>query len=357
MAITFYTLDVGHGLCQIIRFGERAILIDGGGGVGKRVAEDFLKRYIRVIVAYVATHNDADHVGAAPELLDHYSTPATLKSAWMLLDRPARRPQQRAEEVIPLFGYLKRREEDQTIGKLVPLFVSNGPTGSATLVHREDAERAELQLIFPKLFDAAGSFLRGQSDAVATNQSSAILRLVLDGSSQRASALITGDANCESFRVAREVYRLDLSARVLAVPHHGGQIPVPPGSPDWATVVGWIKPEIAVVSAGFGRVPQSTVTKRATFDPLRQHDAVICCTQLTKHCNPSFASLHPSVISISGRPVPQMSGQKDFPEAVGCAGTIAIRILSDGTVKLVRRDEHQAAVNQKVVPTGCPHCR
>ena len=51
MGITFNTVDVGHGLCQVIRFGNRAILIDGGGKVGKRVAEDFLKRYIKVIVA------------------------------------------------------------------------------------------------------------------------------------------------------------------------------------------------------------------------------------------------------------------------------------------------------------------
>ena len=69
MSIAFYTVDVGHGLCQVIRFGDRAVLIDGGGKFGKRIGEDFLKRYIKVIVAYIATHNDAmDTAKASPHV-------------------------------------------------------------------------------------------------------------------------------------------------------------------------------------------------------------------------------------------------------------------------------------------------
>lgn len=358
MSIAFYTVDVGHGLCQVIRFSQRAILIDGGGTIGKRIAEDFLKRYVKVIVAYVATHNDADHVGAATELLDHYSSASTLESIWLLLDRPAKNPAQRDKDVIPLLGYSKRREDQRTIGKRCALYVHDDIAGHAKLLHREDAESAELQLLFPMALDTSAAAIRGMPSAVATNQVSAVLRLVLDSDKNRAAALITGDANCQSFQMAREVYGFDLSARVLSVPHHGGEIPKPGGAPEWKTVVSWVAPEIALVSAGFSRVPQPTVTKRATFDPLRVSGVTTCCTQITKYCHPQFKNFHPSVLAVSESPLPQMSGNKDFPDAIGCAGTITITVRSDGTVSLARRDEHQTAVDQNVVPgMGCPHCR
>jgi beta-lactamase superfamily II metal-dependent hydrolase len=350
-------VDVGHGLCQVIRFGDRAILVDSGGKVGKRVAEDFLKRYIKVVVAYVATHNDSDHVAAAPEILDYYSSATTLKSIWLLLDRPAKREDQTDEDVIPLLGYSKRREEAGTIGGRYPLYVSpqlNHPTP----IYTDSAENAEFQLLFPRMFDTTAAVVRGQPNAVATNQSSAILRLVVGGSKNRAAALITGDANCQSFQIAHEIYKFDLSARVLSVPHHGGEIPVPKGAPTWSTVVRWISPEIAVVSAGYGTVPQSTTTKRATFDSLRQNNVTTCCTQITEHCHPKFEDLHPSVVAATKYPLPQMSGRKEFPKAVGCAGTITIKIETNGEVRLVGRQRHQDAVDDKVVPgLGCPHCR
>jgi len=357
LSIAFYTVDVGHGLCQVIRFGDRGILIDGGGRVGKPVAQDFLKRYIKVIVAYVATHNDSDHVGAAPELLEHYSSANTLESIWLLFDRPASKRDQNDEDVVPLLGYSKRREADGTIGKRCALYMHDDVANGPKLIHREAAENAELQLLYPKSLDTSDAVIRGKPDAIATNQVSAILRLVVDSDRNRAAALITGDANCESFRVAKEKYKLNLSSRVLSVPHHGGEIPAPPQSPTWETVVGWVAPELAVVSAGYGTVPQSTTTKRATFDAFRHQSITTCCTQITKHCHPTFNTLHPSVLPKT-KPLPQMSGHPSFPEAVGCAGTITIKIGADSNVKMVDQGRHQDAVNQKVVPnTGCPHCR
>ncbi len=357
MSITFYTLDVGHGLCQVIRFGDRAILIDGGGRIGKRIGEDFLKRYIRVVVAYVATHNDADHVAAAPELLNNYPTASTLHSIWLLLDRPAATSSQTDEMVIPLLGYSKRRQEQGTIGSRHALYVYDDLPNEARLIHREDSESAELQVIFPRILDTSSAVIRGQPNAAATNQVSAILRLVVDASQHRASALITGDANCQSFQIAHQ-YGFKLDARVLSIPHHGGEIPNPSGSANWATVVDWIAPEIAVVSAGYGTVPPSTTTKRETFDAFRKSDIITCCTQITKHCHPNYQSFHPSVVPPSRRPLPQMSGTIDYPSAVACAGTITIKVAPAGDVTLVRRHAHQDAVDDKVLPKpGCPHCR
>lgn len=358
MAIAFYTVDIGHGLCQVVRFGDRAILIDGGGKLGKRVTEEFLKRFIRVIVAYVATHNDADHVAAAPELLDHFSTAATLESIWILIDRPARNAEQVDEDVIPLIGYSKRRAEEGSIGRRCALYVHDDIAGRAKLIHREAKESAELQLLYPRLLDSTEAAVRGEPSALATNQVSAILRLVVGADKKRAAALITGDANCESLRIAREVYKFDLSARTLSVPHHGGEVPRPGGAPDWDTVVGWVAPEIAVVSAGFGRVPQTTVTRRRTFDPLRRPGVTTACTQLTSNCHPHFKDFYPGILPASRSPLPQMSGRPEFPDAVGCAGTITIRISTDGDVSMLGTVQHQQGVDQKVVPgDGCPHCR
>ena len=356
MDITFYTVDVGHGLCQVIRFGERAILIDGGGRLGKRVAEDFLKRYVRVIVAYVATHNDYDHVAAAPELLDHYSSASTLESIWLSLDRPASRPGQSDTDVIPLLGYAKRRKEARTVGALHLLNISDLQPDQPVLVHREVAADAELQLLYPRLLDITSSIIRGQPDSVATNAASAILRLVVGSDKARAAVLITGDATCQSFRVAHETYGFDLQARVLAVPHHGGEIPVESGAETWDTVVEWVAPEIAVVSAGHGTVPRPTTTKRETFDSLRRRKVNICCTEITEHCHPGFKGFSPGVLPRSRYLFPQMSG--DNADAVACAGTVAIRLNSAGSVQLLGRTEHQSAIDRRVVPfPGCPHCR
>ncbi len=357
MGISFYTIDVGHGLCQVIRFGRRAILIDGGGKISKPIAEEFLKRYVDVIVAYVATHNDSDHVGAAPELLDIYPTKAKLNHIWLLFDRPAKKPEQSADEIIPLLAYARKRKQDETIDDWFPLYVEDIPAGcQAKIIHDEPAENAQLQLIYPKMKDGSSAFLRGRPNAEETNQSSAVLRLVVGGRKSKASALITGDANCRGFQQAREVYRFDLSARVISMPHHGGHIPVPEGAAKWDEIIDWVSPEIAVVSAGYSTVPGPTTTQRAAFDPLLRHGVKICCTQITRHCHPNFETLHPGIMT--PRRYPQMSGHKDYPHAVGCAGTIAVKVNATGNVELFDHDRHQQEVNAKVVATGShPHCR
>ena len=359
MAITFYTVDVGHGLCQVIRFSSgRAILIDGGGKIGKRIAEHFLGKYVTQIVAYVATHNDSDHVGAAPELLNAYGSKSTLQHIWLLLDRPAKKPAQRDKDVIPLLGYAQRREEAGTIAGMYTLYLEDIPGGTAPkVIHDEPAENAQLQLLYPKVKDVTNSFLRGTPDAEATNESCAILRLVVGGASSRASVLVTGDANCRGFTQARQVYGYDLSARVLSIPHHGGHIPRPPGAASWDEVVSWISPEIAVVSAGYGTVPPTTITQRAAFAPLQNCGTKICCTQITKHCHPNVDSLHPGVLPPSGRLYPQMSGHKDYAKAVGCYGTIAIKVDSAGKTSLVDFDRHQREADTKLAAGATPHCR
>jgi hypothetical protein len=359
LAISFYTVDVGHGLCQVIAFGgRRAILIDGGGKIGKPVAEEFLKRYFDVIVAYVATHNDCDHVGAAPDLLDAYSTSALLQHIWLLFDRPASRLEQRDHDVIPLLGYARRRQDSGTIRGTHALYLDDAITSSVRVkvIHREPAENAELQLLYPKCIDATDSFLRGRPDSEATNQSSAILRLVVGKRDATASVLITGDANCHSFKVAREVYRLDLRARVLSVPHHGGRIPDSSGDALWDDVVGWVSPEIAVVSAGYSNVPSPTTTRRTSFDPLRKRGIKMCCTQITRHCHPDFEQLHPGVVEFQACAYPQMSGRKEYPNAIGCYGTIAVKVDAVGNVEVANYDSYRQRVISKVASASTPHC-
>lgn len=354
MSVTFYTVDVGHGLCQVILFDRRAILIDGGGAVGKKVAEDFLTRYVDTIVAYVATHNDSDHVQAAPELLDAFPTQEKLHYVYLLLDRPAKKKDQSDEEVIPLLGYARKRQHNGTIKGMYLLYLDDAPGKvKAKVLHHERAEEMQLQLLYPKLKDTTAAILSGTPDPKATNEASAILRLIVGGRKNRAAVLITGDASCRSFASAREEYLFDIGARVLSMPHHGGNIPAPAECPSWEKVVHWISPEIAVVSAGFGTVPGPTTTQRGAFAPLRSIGAKICCTEITMHCHSNFLSLHPGVLSKT--PVfPQLSGR--VPQAVACGGTIAVKIDTAGEVDLFHHEEHQRQLTAKIAG-ATPHCR
>jgi hypothetical protein len=306
-------------------------------------------------VAYVATHNDSDHTAAAPDLLEHYPSRSTLNRVFLVVDRPARSEGDTAEDAMPLLAYARRRERSQTIERLHILQVADENNEPRTLF-RDDAAGLALQLLYPKPAATIDAVVRGRPSPVATNQACAILRLVVGNPPVHPAVLITGDANCMSFGVARS-YGFDLGASALSVPHHGGAVPQPSGAPDWSTVVGWVRPKVAVASAGHGTVPGPTTTRRHTFDPLRGCHAQIACTQLTKHCHADFLAFHPSVCKITS-PMPQMSGHHAFPNAVGCMGTIAVRIAADGAVSVHAGEAHQQDVDSRVTPPpGCPHCK
>lgn len=69
-------LDVGQASCQVLRWGNRTLLVDAGNGVyrgptsGRSVVEPYLATVgVRQLEGIVLTHWDEDHAGAAPDLL------------------------------------------------------------------------------------------------------------------------------------------------------------------------------------------------------------------------------------------------------------------------------------------------
>ena len=82
--VTF--INVGQGDSCLIRKGNTAILIDTGGSVYKDLAVDclipyFKKRQIYNIDLLITTHDDYDHSGAAPSLINNFSVKHYIKDS------------------------------------------------------------------------------------------------------------------------------------------------------------------------------------------------------------------------------------------------------------------------------------
>jgi beta-lactamase superfamily II metal-dependent hydrolase len=349
VAVALYTLDVGHGLCQVIMLGgDRAILIDGGSAESRSVAEEFLDRFVGHVVAYVGTHNDADHTGAAIHLLDRYPTKDRLRAIWLVHDRGS-------DYRIPLLGYAQRRLEQGSIERwhLCNVQEDARHRPRPRLVHAEPAQQMRLELLYPRMEDVIDASRATRRDPEWQNRSSACMRLSVGGT----VALITGDLDLVGFTVISERYRFDLKADLLSVPHHGGHIPDgDDGCLSWDGVVARVNPGHAVVSSGY-RALGTTRLQEASFGPFVARGIAVCCTQITGHCHPSIDTLRPSVLRIGGRDVPQMSGQARFPKAVGCFGSI-LALLEPGKCTILHQAEHASAVGRLVGPKpGSPYCR
>lgn len=347
MAVGLYTLDVGHGLCHAVVFsGRRCVLIDGGSARARGVVEQFLERFqIATVVAYVATHNDSDHVGAAIHLLDRYKTADDLWTIWFLYDRGS-------NQRIELEEYAARRMREGTIKRWQAAYINTASSGQPKpkRIFADRAEDAVLDLVYPRIEDVTESFRTRKPSSRLQNRSSACLRLRVGQS----VALVTGDIDLFGLtRIIRD-YRMDVRAQMLVVPHHGGRIPGGADMLSWDEVVGQVGPEVAVVSSG-----KSTVIQEETFRPFIQRRIPVVCTEITPACHEGCLSFHPCVRPAAAADAPQMAGRSEFPEAIGCFGSV-VAVLRPGAGGLSVRavKPHQQAIDARVTPPpGTPYCR
>lgn len=338
----FYTLDVGHGLCHIVLLpveDRRAILIDGGRSAYP--AEVFLREYVSVVEAAIVTHNDIDHVGALPSLLQRYVDDGTLKRLYILEDREL--PKMEA-----LVRFIADNEE-KLRGRLHFLYVEDAP--GTRLFPRKGSVRCGVTatLLYPDPLDnvllRAGKARKGRKKRkiarkrrrTIPNATSACLRI----ETPDVAFLVTGDLELPGFEQMVDAGR-DLSADVLCVPHHGGSLgPGTPASWDdpWRNVIAKVSPQIAVVSCGTNG---KTRPRSEVIGPLRDSGCTIACTELVPECAADPQALYPG-LTRSDLQYPQRSGVQDYPEAVACFGTVAISIR-DGTPVVERLDEHARAI-------------
>jgi hypothetical protein len=144
-------------------------------------------------------------------------------------------------------------------------------------------------------------------------------------------------------------------ADLLIVPHHGGRIPGPRRGPTWSDIVHSIAPSYAFVSSGYRTKTTRTKVTKSALNPLILSGTSIYCTQITQHCHPRVEMFSPGVNLDRSYPVPQMSGSRNCPQAVGCAGTL-LAVLSDGRLDVRRLSAHPKTVHERVMLEGMPLC-
>lgn len=332
--VALYTLNVGHGLCQVLMLPKRhAILVDGGPRANKHVAEDFLERNVDVLVAYIATHNDSDHVGAAPYLLARYESSRTLHQIWMLIDRPGGE--------IPLLEYARARRDDGSIGELIYANLGDERHRKPRRIYRDRSSGCEVSLLYPGMWQNADAFHRAAASPQAQNRTSIVIRIVRG----QATALVTGDADLESFRIIQQDFRFSVQTQVLSIPHHGGRSP---GSVRRWTVQDFCtaaRPRFAVVSTGTGRT-----IRAESLRPFVAAGAHVCCTQLTRGCHTEPARFGRG-LSITGH----VASAPRPASGVDCGGSICA-VLSPEGAQIHQAANHRAAVARHVRPDGTPLC-
>ena len=339
--IGLYTLDVGHGLCQLLLLqGRRAVLVDGGSFSSRVVAATFLDQFVDWIELYIATHNDSDHIGAAMSLLDRprYRVAGAFRRALVLVDRPSPFP-------VPLISYLVQREDRGTLERLMFGYVSDDEEAvlKPKLVLADRNSSLRVKLLYPRFKHNLPATQRPSVSRLQTNRTSMVLKIDYGS----VSALITGDADCESFCRIMDEYNFDLKADILTLPHHGGRIPGAGGT--WDRVAGMISPKVVIASSGTVK----TKVQDVSLQPFRVRKVPVCCTQITNGCHPTPGAFQPAVSSVShliGVPERSAGG------GVACFGS-SVAFLDEKSVSVLGLNEHQKAVETRVVPSGSPLCQ
>jgi len=202
-------LDVGHGDSIFVRApGGRTMVVDAGNrsefvDLGKRAVAPFLwANHETKIDLVLVTHPDADHIGGAKYLIEHFRVGALVLG-----------PK-------PFPGTL----EDE----LIAVCETRGvPVQRAARGDRFTLGRARVEVLHPP---------RDATD-LAENERSLVVRVSWTGF----SALLTGDI--ESAAEA-QLADLNVAAQVLKVPHHGS------GTSSSRGFIAAVRPEIAIVSVG-----------------------------------------------------------------------------------------------------------
>ena len=333
-----YFLDVGLGSAQVIDLSDdSAIVIDCGPSFP--VLGDLLKRRLgkRRIAAVILSHNHADHIGGLSGLIANYRK--AIDRIYLLQDR-------NAVDLVAQRSVAFMRDEVSKGHIPKPHLLVRQPN-NVYLWPCEPPQPLTLELLFPDVFEN----LDGQASG-DPNASSAVLLL----SCANGRILFGGDSNMAAWRSIHRSRNRPINCDVLAVPHHGGHLT---DSLHEADDLKWlyneaINAKTAIVSAGTVKAESGQPPNRLHLQALHSSGACVVCTQITKHCSSAIETLRPAVLD---RIPPRTIGLAS-QGAVACAGTVLVEI-SDAGISIVRNDEHQAAINSKLVTAAGHHpcCR
>lgn len=239
--LEIHFLDVGQGDCiLIICDGEEMIIDAGDEGTNAEIIDYILKQDKAIIpgnIKYLClTHNDADHIGSADNIISELA----VGEVWL------------SDFENDTYSYKSFKEQADTVagGAYQPMVGSTYKLGSATIT-----------ILAPRLTHED------------INNNSIVLRIDYNG----VSALFTGDASCEEeLEMLESGY--DLDCDILKVGHHGSN------SSSSEEFIGAVSPTYAVISCAMNNDyyhPHGSVlnTLRAAGVKLRRTDeegTIIC---------------------------------------------------------------------------------
>ncbi|MBM4094905.1 MAG: MBL fold metallo-hydrolase [Planctomycetes bacterium] len=341
-------LDVGQGTSNVILLGDRrGIVIDCG--VSGRVPLQLLRRYVDQVVALIVSHNDRDHHGGAAAIIAAY--PNAIDRVYFLQDRPVER--------IRLYAVVRRALEEGSLDT-PPVRLERDDT--PRVLFSDPTKGLSVELFFPTFQDNLDA-----QDAVQPNETSAVLVLFCG----KRKLVYPGDASIGDWRRIRDRLNGPITADIVGVPHHGGNITERQQRGESAAEyearvqqdLRWLYAEavrckFAVVSVGTSN-PYGH-PKRAVVSALTASGACVVCTQITRQCHDDLEQLRPGV----RRPdyPSQSRGGRDLTSGgrsrnVACAGTVISEVGPESVI-IHRFDDHQHGVDGLMTSAiGHPLCR
>lgn len=247
LSVVFW--DVGQANCSTLQLPDGGLIIVDTGNRGSPLL-DWLSERRHQIKAVVITHNDADHVGSLPGLIDAYQH--RIEKAYLLVHRTDYMEKGRA-----LFKRLIRAESQG-------LKVERLEAG--TVIWEDRSLNAKLKVVHPSFLENYG--------ATTSNRTSAILCLEIN---EKVEVIWPGDASLPALDKHCSGYK----PYFLVGPHHGAP-------EEYRTVAG-----LKAIKAVAPRNDYISVSTRNRYNHprlkfirrLEMEDCQVVCSQMTVHCD------------------------------------------------------------------------
>lgn len=250
--------DVGQGDCTVITLPDGSLVIIDVGNKGSPVVEWLADRRPQPkIAAIVLTHNDSDHAGALPSILDNHAS--KIGVIWILEDRP------RKDE--PFAKIFRRAYEEE---KKSGLKIRRLEEGSE--IWRDHETGLVLRPIYP-----------GFSENIRSSNPNNASGLVILEEGKTIHGAWPGDLPMGTVAEKLE----DRTPRLLVGPHHGGPTDFKKKRRDGRELfrqsVEKVSPGVAYISVGT-KNPYSH-PRPGYLELLARHGCHVMCSQITTACD------------------------------------------------------------------------
>lgn len=300
-------VDVGHGNATVLRDGETTVLIDAGAasGAGAHLLEYLHSEGIDHVEQVILSHADEDHIGGLLALIS--ARVVSIEKVLLNVDSA------KSSAAWQNLAYeLDNLEEAGSVQLQIGL--KKGSTVSTCL------RGVTIEVLAPRarLVQLGAGSRDRENRRIATNTISAVIRVCI---AEEPLILLPGDLDVVGYSHLSDA-RLDLNAKYLVLPHHGGL-----GGSLSATVqmtkdlCAAVDPDEVFISNGRGGYgnPNAEVIKAVRASSR----ATIACTQLSKSCGARSPTAH-MVTPIYGA-----GSQTD----ASCAGSIRLSLIDGATTR------------------------